>query len=113
MVLSDSDSDILSEIDFADEDSSDYDREYFIQDMQRGESDLKFEKTSGNCNNIKFATRKKVLHNVGQVTDIEAGEIHTNRRDTLFCWKGPDDVSFIENEDVVEKLAEPAFGKRG
>ncbi|KAG5889080.1 hypothetical protein JTB14_004924 [Gonioctena quinquepunctata] len=52
MVLSDSDSDILSEIDFADEGSSDYDRNDFIQDMPREEeSDLEFEKTLGNCNN--------------------------------------------------------------
>ncbi|KAG5883142.1 hypothetical protein JTB14_015371 [Gonioctena quinquepunctata] len=52
MVTSDSDSYILSEIDFADEDSSDYDREDFRQDMQREKkSDLEFEKTLGNCNN--------------------------------------------------------------
>ncbi|KAG5889534.1 hypothetical protein JTB14_036625 [Gonioctena quinquepunctata] len=106
--------------------------------MQREEkSDLEFEKTLGNCNNsdrhhqhtpkindwvlVKFATKKKVLHYVGQVTDIEAGEprvkftrikeIHADT--TVFCWKEPEDVPFIENEDVVEKLAEPAFGRRG
>ncbi|KAG5899878.1 hypothetical protein JTB14_012341 [Gonioctena quinquepunctata] len=137
MVLSNNDSDMLSEIDFADEDSSD--REDFLQDMQReDESDLGFEKTLGNCNNsekhhqhttpkindwvvVKFATKKKVLHYVGQVTDIEAGEPRvkfilikeTHADSTVFCWKEPEDVSFIENEDVVEKLAEPAFERRG
>lgn len=138
-VSSDSDSDIPSEIDFADNDSSDYDKEDFIQMTQREEeSDLEFEKTLENCNDsdmhyqhtiptindwvvVKFATKKKVLHYVGQVIDIEAGEpkvkfarIKEIHEDTsVFCWKEPEDVSFIENEDVEETLVEPALGRRG
>ncbi|KAG5868326.1 hypothetical protein JTB14_019159 [Gonioctena quinquepunctata] len=98
--------------------------------QKKEESDLEFEKTLGNCNNsdthqqhttpkinhwvvVKFSTKKKVLHYVGQVTDIEAGEPRvkftrmkeTHAYTTVFCWKEP--------EDVVEKLAEPAFRRRG
>ncbi|KAG5883141.1 hypothetical protein JTB14_015370 [Gonioctena quinquepunctata] len=62
----------------------------------------------------------KVFHYVGQVTDSEVGEPRvkfTRIKETLadttvFCWKEPEDVTFIENEDVVEELAEPAFGRR-
>ncbi|KAG5870851.1 hypothetical protein JTB14_031932 [Gonioctena quinquepunctata] len=120
MVSSDIDSNIPSEIYFPDGDSSDHDRKDVIQDMQRGEeSDLKFEKTVGNYNIsdtlhqhttpkindwvvVKFATKKKKLHSVGQITDIEAGEpsvkftrmkeIHAHT--TVFCWKEPEDVIY-------------------
>lgn len=71
---------------------------------------------------VKFATKKKVVHYVGQViTKVSAvvfevmfvRKCKADSKGTTFSWPDNEDIHFVDLRDMIIVLPEPNLGRRG